>query len=370
MPSVWLIDAYRAGERGQLRALAEALEQRLGWRIEIIPLSYRRRSVLPHLLRQTTLRGIPRSSRRRLRPPWPDWVISSGVRNEPVCRWIRAQSGGKTRYAHIGRPWAAPAAFDLVVTTPQYRIPPHPHVLNNGLTLHNITPETLAAAAAEWRDAFADLPPPYIAVLAGGDSGPFTFGPRAAARLGAQAAARGGSLLISTSSRTRPKAATALRQAVEASGIPHYFYNWRERQGADNPYRGILALADELIVTADSIAMLSEACGAAKPVWMFDTGGMRPDAPPPPKDFRLGASLYAALLRHCWQPLTRDITQIHTQLHSANRAAWLPESPPSSPAQTPPAPPPAARSLPPPPRPGSRDLDQAVNRLQALTAAK
>ena len=37
MPVVWLIDAYRAGERGQVRALVEAL----GWPSETRQLSYR-----------------------------------------------------------------------------------------------------------------------------------------------------------------------------------------------------------------------------------------------------------------------------------------------------------------------------------------
>ena len=49
---------------------------------------------------------------------------------------------------------------------------------------------------------------------------------------------------------------------------PHFLH----RYGAspDNPYAGILALADAFIVTGDSIAMLSEACGTGRPVALFD----------------------------------------------------------------------------------------------------
>ncbi len=122
-----------------------------------------------------------------LEPPWPDLVISSGVRNEPVCRWIRAQSGGRTRYVHVGRPWGPLASFDLVITTPQYRVPAHPNVLNNMLTLHSVTPQRLASARDQWAAAFAHLPRPRIAVIVGGDSGPFTLGPKAASRLARQA---------------------------------------------------------------------------------------------------------------------------------------------------------------------------------------
>jgi uncharacterized protein len=320
MPVIWLIDAYRAGERGQVRALADAL----GWPYEIRRLDYRKSVVLPHVLGQATLRGITAESAALLQPPWPDLVISCGVRNEPVCRWIRAQSGGRTRYVHVGRPWAALDSFDLVITTPQYRVPPHPNVLNNMLTLHSVTAVRLEEARARWAATFAQLPRPYIAVIAGGNSGPFTFGPRAGARLARQASAlarrSGGSLLVSTSSRTSAAAAAALQAGIDA---PHYFYRWQPDDEA-NPYLGLLAMADRLVVTGDSIAMLSEACATGRPVQIFDLGGMRGETGEP-TDFRLGGALYAVLLRWLWQPLSRDITLVHRQLRRANRAVWLDE---------------------------------------------
>ncbi|MEM9254123.1 MAG: ELM1/GtrOC1 family putative glycosyltransferase [Pseudomonadota bacterium] len=319
MPVIWLLDAYRAGERGQVRALADAL----GWPCEIKALSYRSLVFWPHLFHQASLAGVTATARELLRPPWPDLVISSGVRNEPVCRWIRQQSGGKTRYVHIGRPWAPPELFDLVISTPQYRVPQHPRVLNNLLTLHSVTPETLATARAKWQERFRDLPGPYFGVLTGGDSGPFTLGPKAAARLGRDASvlarAHGGSLLISTSSRTSAAASAALADAVS---VPHYLYRWRPADG-DNPYLGILAVADRLIVTADSIAMLSEACATGKPVSMFDLGGMRRGMEVEQRDFRLGGWLYQFMMDFLWQPLSRDITRVHAQLRAAGRATWM-----------------------------------------------
>ena len=324
MPVIWLIDAYRAGERGQVKALAGALSEDLGWPCETKVLQYKSRVFLPHVLGLTTLRGITSDSAAQLQPPWPELVVSCGVRNEPVCRWIRAQSGGRTRYVHVGRPWAALDSFDLVVTTPQYRVPVRDNVLNNPLTLHGVTPQRLQEARGEWQATFAELPRPHIAVIAGGDSGPFTLGPKAAARLGRQASAlvreRGGSLLVSTSSRTSEAAVTALQTAID---VPNYFYRWRP-EDPQNPYFGILASADRLIVTADSIAMLSEACATGKPVQMFDLGGMRGDDDGP-RDFRLGAILYAALMRWFWQPLSRDITLVHSSLRGSGRAVWLEE---------------------------------------------
>ncbi len=321
MPVVWLIDAYRAGERGQVRALVDAL----GWPCETKVLGYRKPVFLPHVLGQSTLRGITAESAVQLCPPWPDLVISCGVRNEPVCRWIRAQSGGRTRYVHIGRPWAALDLFDLVITTGQYRVPPHPNVLNNMLTLHGVSPPRLAQAQAAWESTFAALPRPRFGVMVGGDSGPFTLGPKAAGRLGREASqlarAHGGSLLVSTSARTGSAAVDALEAAIAA---PSYFYRWQEGD-ADNPYMGILAWADRMIVTGDSIAMLSEACATGKPVTMFDLGGMRDLQDESVRDFRLGGALYALLLRWCWQRLSRDITLVHRQLRAEGCAVWTEE---------------------------------------------
>ncbi len=345
MPVVWLIDAYRAGERGQVRALVDAL----GWPCETRQLDYRRRVFLPHLLGRASLRGITPSSRAGLQPPWPDLVVSCGVRNEPVCRWIRARSGGRTRYVHVGRPWGPLDTFDLVITTPQYRVPEHPNVLHNPLTLHGVTPATLEAARRDWAGAFGSLPRPLISVLVGGDSGPFTLGPRAAARLAREASglARqlGGALLVTTSSRTRDAAAKALQAGID---VPHYFHRW-QGGGETNPYLGMLAWADRLIVTGDSIAMLSEACATGKPVQMFDLGGMG-SGQDEATDFRLGAALYALLLRWFWQPLSRDITLVHRALRESGRATWLGEEPDAE----------ASR----PPR--QTDLERAVEAVRRL----
>ena len=50
----------------------------------------------------------------------------------------------------------------------------------------------------------------------------------------------------------------------------------RARSGAasgDNPYYAYLAVADALLVTADSVSMVSEAAATGKPVHIIDLGG-------------------------------------------------------------------------------------------------
>ena len=363
-PRVWVIDAYRAGERGQLRALADAL----GWGYTVKTLRYRKYEISTNIFRGSDLRGIERAGSDPLDPPWPELVLSMGMRNEPVARWIRAQSGGHTRLVFLGRLWSDPAEFDLVITTPQYPVRDRPNVLRNTLPLHPVSPERLQAAAARWGPRLAHLPQPRIAVNIGGTSGPYAFGPRAATRLVRDATglatARAGSLLVTSSARTP---APAMATFAAQQEVPVHLHRW-QRDDPDNPYLGFLALADEVIVTADSISMLAEAHATGKPVHMFDTSagrlGMRHDmqalahgpraarrmarADPDHPDLAAGPLAYRALMRWGWSHLTRDISQIHLQLVTTGRAGWLGE-PRSAPRQAP-----------------ASDLERAVARVRAL----
>ncbi len=348
---VWVIAGYRAGEHSQLIALADAL----GLPYELKKLDYRSLEFRTNIFRGSDLRGIRTAQSTPLQPPWPDLVLEAGMRNEPVGRWIRDQSGGRTKIVHVGRPWADPERFDLVITTPQYRLPQRPNVLQNMLTMHSVSAARMAAAAEHWQQTLASLPQPRIAVIVGGHSGPYTFGARAAARLARQASqlaqARGGSLLLTSSARTAPAALRALDEGTAA--VPRHFYRWREAD-EQNPYFAYLALADELIVTADSISMLTEACATGKPVYMFDPGvgpqAMRRDAAAVAgaNDFDLSTFCYRGLIR--WGPrrLSRDITLVHDRLLATGNAVWLGDKFPVA------APPPL------------QDIDRAVRRVRQV----
>ena len=338
-PRVWIVDAYRSGEKTQLRALADGL----GCPYEVKTLRYRKYEVRTNLFRGSDLRGVDLENSDVLGPPWPDLVLSMGMRNEPVCRWIRAQSGGRTRLVFLGRLWSDPSHFDLVVTTPQYRVPDRPNVLRNALPLHPLSAKTLGDAARHWRPELAHLKRPYLTVNIGGTSGPYAFGARAAQRLVRDtvdlADKQGASLLISSSARTPPQVIEAFAAQTD---IPMQLYRWKAGD-PDNPYLGFLALADEIIVTADSISMLSEAYATGKPVHMFDLGAgrlsmrrdmllalgeaeqacalARNDKDRP--DLALGSLAYRALMRWGWKHLSRDISQMHLRLVQSGRMAWL-----------------------------------------------
>ena len=139
-----------------------------------------------------------------------------------------------------------------------------PNVIVTRTALHRATAARLAAAAAEWAPRFAHLPRPLVAVLVGGSNGRFRLDGPVAQALGAQIAAMmaadGAGVVLTPSRRTAPEAVKRLRRAVEAAG------GWVWDGAGENPYFGMLGLADAIVVTEDSVSMVSEACATAAPV--------------------------------------------------------------------------------------------------------
>lgn len=319
--TVWCLLGHKAGDNTQVRALAEEL----GYGYSEKHISARPWELLTHLSLGASLAGINTAISSDLQGPWPDLVISAGRRNEPVARWIRQQSQGRTRLVHLGRPWAAPDKYDLLITTPQYFLPAGDNVLLNQLPLSGWKPRSLDAAADRLRPGIAHLPRPWIVLLVGGDSGKFVFtrdkGQRLATAAVALAERRGGSLLVADSPRTPRPAGDAVQARLRDTD---YCYRWGH--AGDNPYLALLALADAFVVTGESMSMLAEATAMEKPLHIFDIGdGDRPWW------HRLYNFRYKPLSHHLAMLLAplrmrRDVGKIQEALVSSGRASWLTDS--------------------------------------------
>jgi len=265
VPKVWVLLAGKAGGNGQLMSLADAL----GWPYETKQLRYNSLNHCPNLFLGSSILSVERHRSSPLEAPWPDLVLASSRRSAPVARWIKKQSGGHARLVHLIHTQAPLHLFDLVITTPQYRVPLRPNVLCNTAPLNRPAPDRLAAAASRWQVRLANLPRPYTALLVGGNSSVYELNPAIATTLARQASAQvrrvGGSLLVSTSPRTPASVVEAVFAALDC---PAHCYRWRPND-ADNPYLAYLALADSFIVTVDSASQVVEACVTNKPVYVF-----------------------------------------------------------------------------------------------------
>ncbi len=342
LPRVWLLMGNRAGDNSQVLGLGEAL----GWPFEEKHFEFQPWEKLVNLPWGAHRLGTVKARSTPMSAPWPDLVISAGRKNEPLARWVRQRAsieeGRRTRLIHVGRPWAAPPNWDLVITTPQYRLPRDPNILHNDTPLHRVTRERLDEAAKRWAERVAHLPRPRIAVLCGGNSGPYPFdrasGLRLAHAADALAGELGGSLMVTTSKRTLDETTQALFEGIQS---PSLRYRWKP-DDPDNPFFAFLGLADRVIVTADSVSMMAEACVTGRPVYLFDTGeGMtamkdnpwldgEKGAKAAGRDPRMGfnrwhlkAHIYRWTMRLGPQRLTRDIRIVQQLLIDTKRAVWL-----------------------------------------------
>ncbi len=262
----WIITEGHAGMESQCRGLSEALGlDPIVKRVTIrLPWEW-----LPGRLWPRPLAALSRNS-DRLEPPWPDIVISCGNVSAPLGVAIKRASGGATRIVHIQDPKMDPALFDFLVASRHDRLAGE-NVFVTRVAVHGVTAEKLAIAANAWRAKFANLPRPLVAVLVGGPNRRHQMTPGVVERLAAQLLAlkqkHGASLAITPSRRTGAANTAILRDRLSGSDV----YFW-QGQGP-NPYLGLLALADAIVVTEDSVSMTSEACATGKPVYVVELRG-------------------------------------------------------------------------------------------------
>jgi uncharacterized protein len=267
-PRVWLLLGERQGDNAQVLALGRALTSDLGWHCEVKQLRYDPNCDVPFRQRGATLIGVDVGHSDSLSAPWPDVVVAVGRRAAPVSRWLKEQTGGQLLNVHLGRPRIAYHHFDLIVTTPQYGLPSAPNVLTMTLPIIMHDDAALDAEARRWESQLRHLPRPWTAVFVGGPTSQLRFhrevGGDLLARAKAHVATANGSLLVTTSPRTTMDVIDLFENEI---GRSHFLHRWSRH--TPNPYQALLRLADDFIVTNDSISMIAEAVDMMKPLYVF-----------------------------------------------------------------------------------------------------
>lgn len=272
--SCWVLTDGKAGDLAQCLGIAERLTlhpqekivaPRAPWRW-LMPLSWR----LPFLAIDPA--EAPNREGSPLQPPWPDLVIASGRRVAPYLPAIKRASSGKTFTVFLKDPRTSAEIADFLWVPEHDRLRGE-SVLTTLTSPHRITPESLATLRATPPLRIAALPRPRVAVLLGGNSKDFTFSDadihRFREALG-RLAGSGASIMATASRRTPPALVEATRTLIDAVG------GWFWDGTGENPYRALLANADALVVTAESVNMVGEAVSTGKPVMTFrPSGGSR-----------------------------------------------------------------------------------------------
>jgi len=268
-PVCWVLSDGKAGTENQCLGLAEAL----GVPFEVHRM--RRRPMtdwLPAGFWATTgtLARTLAATAPDLRPPWPKLLIAAGRPSVGPALALRRAAQGSMFVIQLQDPRIAPTHFDLVVP-PEHDGLTGPNVLPTVGALHRVTPAKLAEAAGDGATRFAALPPPRIAVLVGGTSKHHRMTPAVARAFGAHlrtlCETSGGGLMITASRRTDAASQAVLRETL--SDLPVDFWDG----SGDNPYLAMLATAEGIVVTEDSVTMACEAAATGKPLFVAKMEG-------------------------------------------------------------------------------------------------
>jgi mitochondrial fission protein ELM1 len=257
-PRIWLLLGNKKGDNGQVETIADALQAQLGWLCERKNIQVREPFLFGKPKVGPTLYHIEREQSDPLEAPWPDLIITVGRSPANVALWVKQQSRGHSKLVLVGKPSGYMERFDLIITSAETLPAPYPNVQRINMPLMRINQAAIDRGGRDWTERFAPLPRPLVAIMVGGPTNPFVFNPTVTQQL-VEAAERviseGGTPYFTTSRRTPPRITAELKQRLPAKAI---LYDWNDRD-ADNPYMGLLALADRFVVTGDSISMMVEA---------------------------------------------------------------------------------------------------------------
>jgi mitochondrial fission protein ELM1 len=263
---VWAMHDGRIGIANQVIGLTEAIglpfvektcTPRFPW------------SRLPPSLWSGPARGLSAHS-DPLAAPWPDLLVTAGRGCAAVAIAVKRASGGRSFLVQIQDPRMGRQDFDLMVVPAHDPARGDKVVVTRG-AVHRVTPERLAAAAGRFAASFGHLPHPRVAVLIGGQNRVYRFGidrlGAIADQLAGLARRHGASLLVTPSRRTGQAGEALLRERL--AGLPAAIWDGT----GENPYFAYLALADAVVVTEDSVSMVTEAASTGKPVHVIELAG-------------------------------------------------------------------------------------------------
>lgn len=206
-----------------------------------------------------------------LEGPAPDICLATGRRAVAYLRALKRRSP-RTLTVFVKDPRTRWNGADLVVVQSHDRLAGR-DVMVVTTAPNRISVSRLDAIRQAPPASLAALPAPRLAVLVGGNSRHHRFEQVDIDRLvsGLRARLDAGASLMITASRRTPQALKA--GLVALSSQPNAVF-WDGT--GENPLVAYLALADEIVVTADSTNMVGEAATTGKPIQVFHPTGGHP----------------------------------------------------------------------------------------------
>lgn len=307
----WVITDGRAGNENPALGLAEAVAR-----------------LVPHSIKPIRIKRPPRiidkiipgaaeklAEASGLSAPWPDLVIGCGAASASLVAWIRSQgqvSDHPSFAVQLLKPPLPLHNYDLVIA-PEHDQLTGRNVISSFGSLSRVTDASLAGARQLFPQFAAGPGQMNITVLIGGSTRRRKMSEENVGqlfdRLEDMCKQRSIQLLVSISRRSGPIIEALVRRRLET--LPAIYWDGT----GNNPYMAFLAHADALIVTGDSINMVSDAASTSRPVYVHDVSGL------PEKFSRFHTSL---MERGVTQQFTGSLeNRAYSPLREADRIAEI-----------------------------------------------
>ena len=262
--SVWILTDGKKGTENQCIGLADALNLKTSIKRVSPKFPW---SILPPCLWFSPLKGIEGLDEKE---KWPDILIAAGRSAAPVAKEIRRKSDGKTFTIFLQNPYISPKHFDFVIA-PKHDGLEAPNVVSTLGALHGVTHNSLKESYKKHSRLLKNLSSKKVAVLIGGKTRHFQMDEPTMETYGLQlrnlSKRQPVGYMVTASRRTDEKCLKAFQTGLGAA--PKFLWDGK----GDNPYQGFLSHADIIMVTADSVSMISEALSTGKPVYLLRLKG-------------------------------------------------------------------------------------------------
>ncbi len=264
----------RAGTNNQSIALAEEVGD-----YDIFKIEHSFLGKLPNKFFSNSWSRISKESATKLQEKlqndgFPSFIICGGRKLALIARMIKEQSNFSSKIIQIMQPQLPINNFDIVI------IPDHDNfkyrndkrVIFSVGALNKVNKKNLALEKEKFTDSLGKISKKKITLLLGGKSRGVGFGKTQALDLikfiDKVAKRENAKILILNSRRTEAKINKIFKNNLNCD---YEFFDWRQYQNSENnPYLAVLAYSDKLIVSSDSISMISECCSTQKPTYVFN----------------------------------------------------------------------------------------------------
>ncbi len=212
---------------------------------------------------------------------FPQIILSAGRKSFALARYIKKQAlknSCKVIVCQFMYPGFKSKDADLVfVSNKKHLAKNQENIVYKTLVANNVNKTSLQESSKNLQSLLQqqNLKAPFTSIMLGGNyKNKVVYSKQDAIKMAEQLAKIGkdNTLLISTSRRTPKEFSQTLQQECKKHVKSFYFYDFNENTLDFNPYYGFFNLASNIVITYDSVSMISEACslGKSTPIWIYD----------------------------------------------------------------------------------------------------